>query len=127
MSNQNFNNNSNQPNQPQVIVIQNESQALPAVIAFFFGGIGQLIQGRIAAGLLWLFTEVIMGGLLLLMTLGFGIVFTLFTHLLCIIDAAIYKPQSGKKLGILPIIGLLINGGGVILMVLVLLSAGSNM
>jgi TM2 domain-containing membrane protein YozV len=52
MSNQNFNNNSNPQNQPLIVVVQNESQALPAIVAFFFSGLGQLIQGRIIAGLL---------------------------------------------------------------------------
>ena len=57
---QDFNNNSNQ----QLIVVVQESQALAAIMAFFFSGIGQLVQGRAAAGLLWLFTEIVLGGIL---------------------------------------------------------------
>jgi hypothetical protein len=31
-----------------------QSQTLPAIVSFFFGGIGQFIQGRAGAGCLWL-------------------------------------------------------------------------
>lgn len=119
MSDQNFNNNPNQPNQPQVIIVQNESQALPAIMAFFFSGVGQLIQGRMGAGLLWLFTEWVLGLLLAVLTLGLGCILTFITHVLCIVDAATYKPASGDKMGKLVYIGLLINGGGLILLILV--------
>jgi len=119
MSNDNSNNNyRDQPPQPQIVVIQNESQALPAIMAFFFSGIGQLIQGRMTAGLIWLFAEWILGFILLLMTFGMGLLFTIPTRVLCIVDAATYKPSSENKLGTLPIVGLCLNGGGLLLAIL---------
>lgn len=102
----------------RIIIIQNESQALPAIMSFFFSGIGQVIQGRMLAGLLWLFTEVILGGILLIITFGLGVIFTFFAHILCITDAATYKPSLGKKLGVLVFIGMLINGGGLLFVIL---------
>jgi len=105
------------------VVVHSESQALPALVAFFFSGIGQLIQGRIIAGLLWLFVDVILGGMLLFLTFGFGGVLTIPTHLLCVIDAAIYKPLSGGKIGYLVFAGLCINGGGLLLVILMWISA----
>jgi TM2 domain-containing membrane protein YozV len=109
--------NNHHDRQQQIVVVQ-ESQALAAIMAFFFSGIGQLIQGRAVAGLLWLFTEVILGGILLIMTFGLGLVFTLPTRVLCIVDAAIYKPREGKPLGKLVIAGLCVNGGGLLLAIL---------
>lgn len=103
---------------PQTIVVVQESQSLPAIMSFFFSGIGQMIQGRALAGLLWLFTEVVLGTALLFLSLGFGLVFTFPTHVLCIVDAATYKPRSGKKLGTLPIVGFLINAVGLALIIL---------
>lgn len=135
MSDQSFNNQNqlqqNQPqvvqNQPQVVVVQNESQAVPVILAFFFGGIGQLVQGRILAGLLWLFSEWVLGAILIVMTLGFGAVLLPITHLLCIIDAAIYKPSSGKKIGALVWVGMCINGIGVFIILGIGAAATSGM
>ena len=109
-------NNSNQQQQ-QIVVVQ-ESQALAAIMAFFFSGIGQLIQGRAAAGLLWLFTEAVLGSLLLLLTFGGGLLFTIPVRVLCIVDAAIYKPRSSSPLGKLVIADLCSNGGGLLLALL---------
>ena len=111
---------------PQVVIVQNESQALPALVAFFFSGLGQLIQGRIIAGLLWLFIEVILGSMLLFLTFGFGCVLTFPTHLLCVIDVAIYKPLSGRKLGCLILVGLGINGGGLLLVIFIWIASASS-
>ncbi|MDR0327534.1 MAG: hypothetical protein LBI05_04480 [Planctomycetaceae bacterium] len=113
MSNDNY----DDRNQQQIVVVE-ENQALAAIMAFFFSGIGQLIQGRAAAGLLWLFSEVILGSILLAVTFGFGLLFMIPTHILCIVDAAIYKPRAGRPLGKLVIVGLCINGGGLLLALL---------
>lgn len=114
MSVQDTNNNS-----PQTIVVVQESQAAAAIMAFFFSGIGQMTQGRILAGLLWLFNDVVLGIPLLIMSLGFGLFFTFPTRVLCIVDAATYKSQSGKDLGMLPIIGFCLNLAGLILTIMV--------
>jgi len=111
MSNDSYNNYDRQ--QQQIVVVQ-ENQALAAIMAFFFSGVGQLVQGRTAAGLLWLFAEVALGSILLVMTFGLGLLFTIPTRILCIVDAAIYKPRSGNDLGKLVIAGLCINGGGLL-------------
>ena len=87
-------------------------------MAFFFGGFGQLVQGRMLAGLLWLFTEYILGSALMFLTFGLGIVFTFFTRVLCIIDAANYKPRAGRDVGKLVIAGLCLNGGVLLLTIL---------
>jgi hypothetical protein len=98
----------------QIIVIQ-ENQTLAAIMAFFFGGIGQLVQGRMTAGLLWLFTEYILGAILLIITFGLGVIFTFPARALCIVDAANYKPRAGRDVGKLVLAGLCLNGGGLIL------------
>jgi len=116
LPNQNFNSNPYQQSQP-VVVVQ-ESQALAAIMSFFFGGIGQLVQGRVAAGLLWLFNDIILGGTLLLMTFGVGLVFTIPSRILCIVDAAVYKPRTGKELGKFVIVGLCLNSGGLLCILL---------
>ena len=121
-------NNHYDPQQEQIMVVQ-ENQALAAIMAFFFGGFGQLIQGRMAAGLLWLFTEYILGGALLVLTFGLGIVLTFPVRVLCIVDAANYKPRSGRDVGKLVIAGLCINGGGLLLTLIfwgILIGSASN-
>ena len=111
---QEFNNNSNQQQQPQVIVVQNESQTLAAIVAIFFGGIGHLVQGRMGSGLGWIFTEYILGITLTIMTLGLGTLLALLVRILCIVDAATYKPNTGKKVTSLLWIGMAINGAGIL-------------
>jgi len=111
------------------IIVVRENQALAAIMAFFFGGFGQLIQGRLIAGTLWLFTEYILGGTLMFLTFGLGIVFTFPTRVLCIVDAANYKPRSGIHIGKLVIAGLCINGGGLLITILfwgVLIGSATN-
>jgi len=86
---QDFNNNPNQ--QQQIIVVRHESQALPRIITIFVPGIGQLVQGRIVAGLVWL----LLWGLsiaLTIVTIGLGLLVYIPMYILCIIDAATYKP-----------------------------------
>ncbi|MDR0335973.1 MAG: hypothetical protein LBI18_02680 [Planctomycetaceae bacterium] len=94
-----------------------QSQALPAIMAFFFSGIGQLIQGRAAVGLLWLLTEWFLGGILIVSSFGVGLIFTLPTHILCIVDAATYKPATGSSFKFV-ITGLIINGIGLVFVLL---------
>ncbi|MDR1484359.1 MAG: hypothetical protein LBT09_06005 [Planctomycetaceae bacterium] len=95
-----------------------QSQALPAIMAFFFSGIGQLIQGRASVGLLWLLTEWVIGGILIISSFGVGLIFTLPTHILCIVDAATYKPAAGSSFKFV-IAGLIINGVGLLFVLLI--------
>ena len=108
---------------PKIVVVQNESQALPALVACFFSGLGQLIQGRVVAGFLWFFFDAILGSILLFLTFGFGCVLTIPTRILCIIDAATYKPLSGKKLGCLLFVGMSINGIGLLFVIMIWISS----
>ena len=55
---------------------------------------------------------------LMLVTFGFGILFVFPTRVLCIVDAALYKPRSSSPLGKLVIAGLCINGGGLLLAII---------
>jgi len=108
----------NHDSQQERIMIVRENQALAAIMAVFFGGFGQLVQGRTVAGLLWLFTEYILGGALVFLTFGLGVVFTFPARVLCIVDAANYKPWTGRDVGKLVLAGLCINGGGLLLAIL---------
>lgn len=82
-----------QPNHPQQIIInQSKSQALPALVNVFIPPVGQLIQGRIMAFLLYLVLGLVLNVVVVFATLGFGLIVTLpLTYILCIIDAAKYK------------------------------------
>jgi len=65
-----------------------QSQALPALVNVFFPGLGQLIQGRILAWLLW-WVALFVSALLTLAVIGF--ITTPILWILCVIDAAKYK------------------------------------
>jgi len=65
-----------------------QSQALPALVNVFFPGLGQLIQGRILAWLLW-WVALFVIALLTLAVIGF--ITTPILWILCVIDAAKYK------------------------------------
>ena len=99
-------NNFNQQHQPQIIV--KESQAVAALVAIFLGGIGQLVQGRIAAGLLWI-VAYILGIISTIVSLGLGGIFLFIAWILCIVDAAIYKPGISAPIGKLVFVGLVLN------------------
>jgi hypothetical protein len=87
------NENCNTPQHP----VQIENHAIPAIVAVFLGGIGLLVQGRAIAGILWIITEFILGGFLLLAIIAISIesinvlwLLLLFpiVRILCIIDVA---------------------------------------
>jgi len=108
-------NNFNQQQQPQVVINQTqpqiivqESQTLAAVISFFFGGFGQLVQGRVAACLLWICVY-ILGVISTVITFGLGGIFLFIAWILCIVDAAKYKPGISAPVGNLVIVGLVLN------------------
>jgi hypothetical protein len=67
------------------------SQALPALASFFVPGLGQLIQGRVLAAMVWfcLFTFAVVSMLAVI-----GIILTPIVWLVCIIDAAKYRPAD---------------------------------
>lgn len=60
---------------------------LAALCSFFIPGLGQLLQGRVIAGVLYF----IFAGILWLFTLGF---FGWIAHLISTIDAALYSPKD---------------------------------
>jgi len=81
----------------QTIVVQSggstgpaPSQALPALANFFVPGLGQLIQGRFLAGIFWFVLNII-AAISMLAVVGF--VLLPLVWLLCIVDAAKYKPR----------------------------------
>lgn len=75
---------------PNVIVVNQgrQSQALPALVNVFLPGVGQLIQGRILAWLVW---WVVLALSAASMFIVIGFVLTPILWLICIIDAARYK------------------------------------
>jgi hypothetical protein len=114
--------NNKHQNEPQsVIQVVNvnvePNQALPAIMAFFFSGIGHLIQGRTGVGLLWLLAEWFLGTILIISSFGVGFIFTFPTHIICIVDAAMYKPNVGSSFKFV-IAGLIINGIGLVIVFL---------
>lgn len=68
-----------------------QSQALPALVNVFFPPLGQLIQGRIIAFILWFFALLIS---LSLMIVGIGFILLPLLWILCIIEAAKYNPNA---------------------------------
>jgi hypothetical protein len=77
--------------QPTVIYVPQQSQAIPALTSFFLPGLGQLIQGRlVSAGvwfclscLAWLSTSILIGFLLVPVV-----------TILCVLDAARYHSRD---------------------------------
>lgn len=76
--------------QPQTIVMQapRQSQALPALASFCLPGLGQLIQGRVLAGMAWFVANLMSVALIFV---GVGLITTPILWLLCIMDAAKYR------------------------------------
>lgn len=68
-----------------------QSQALPALVSFFLPGVGQLIQGRPIAWIIFS-TAWVIGVLLLCVGIGFFIV--PLVALIATIEAAVYDPAS---------------------------------
>lgn len=71
-------------------VIVQQSQALPALVNLFLPGVGQLIQGRVLAAIAWWVTLTLAGLSLFVVV---GVVLLPLFWLLCVIDAAKYKPK----------------------------------
>jgi TM2 domain-containing membrane protein YozV len=67
-----------------------QSQALPAMVSFLCPGLGQLIQGRIGAALGW-FVGFWLSVFACLFIIGF--LTTPIVWLVCVMDAANYKPR----------------------------------
>ncbi len=73
------------------VVQARQSQALPALLnAFCFPGLGQLIQGRLLAAIVWWCLHTLAA---LSVLVGVGFVLWPIVWLLCIVDAARYQPQ----------------------------------
>ena len=63
---------------------------LAAICSFFIPGLGQLVQGRILAALLFfVFVSASYGGSVL--TLGLGLIIAIPLHIWCIVNAARYQ------------------------------------
>ena len=78
--------------QPPVVVVNapqpRQSQALPALVNFFLPGLGQLIQGRVLAAIVW-WVVMLVSVLATMAVVGF--LTTPILWILCIVDAAKYK------------------------------------
>lgn len=72
----------------QVVVVQRQSQALPALVNLFFPPFGQLIQGRLLMFLLWLCVWAVTIALCFVVI---GLFVLPFAYVLCILDAACYR------------------------------------
>lgn len=84
----NTTNKEQQPQTAEQVVIIKQSQALPALVNVFFPGIGQLIQGRVVAWLVWWLA---LGVSLVLTLVLVGLITTPILWIACIVDAAKYK------------------------------------
>jgi hypothetical protein len=85
---------------PQTVVVvnnvvhapqQRQSQALPALVSLIFPPWGQLIQGRFFAFLAWYVFLIAAAASILV---GIGIILFPLCWLLCVLDAAMYKPRN---------------------------------
>jgi hypothetical protein len=86
---------------PPVYIVQQQappSTTLPTIVNLFLPPLGQLIQGRIVAFLLWLgmmFCTGLAIGLIAFLTGGFGLLLGFVAgpilYILCILDSAWYK------------------------------------
>lgn len=75
--------------QPTTIIVnQQPSQALPALVNVFLPGVGQLIQGRFLACIAWWLAFAVS---IALMMAVIGFVTTPILWLACIVDAARYR------------------------------------
>ena len=75
-----------------VIVNVPQSQAIPALVnAFCFPGLGQLIQGRLLAAIVWWCLHLLAA---LSVIVGIGLFLWPLIWLLCIVDAARYQPSA---------------------------------
>ena len=75
----------------RTIVVREESQAIPALASFFVPGLGQLIQGRVMAALVWFLVIVLAAGSIIAFI---GILLYPMVVILCTIDAAKYTPPA---------------------------------
>jgi len=74
----------------QTVIVERQSQALPAILNVFFPPFGQLVQGRLLAFLVWLVMLVIS---VMLMFVFVGFIIAPIAYILCIVDAAKYRPR----------------------------------
>jgi len=73
------------------VVQARQSQLLPALVnACCFPGLGQLIQGRLLAAIVWWCLHTLAA---LSMLIGIGFILWPIVWLLCVVDAARYQPQ----------------------------------
>ncbi|WOT04936.1 hypothetical protein [Shewanella youngdeokensis] len=63
---------------------------IAAIASFFFAGLGQLVQGRILAALIFCLTTYAAYGIATL-TFGIALIIAVPLHIWCIIDAAKYR------------------------------------
>ena len=81
------------PEPPQVVYVKGPppSQAIPALANFFWPGLGQLIQGRLLAALVWFLINTLAAGSIFFLV---GYVLFPITYIWCIVDAARYRPPG---------------------------------
>lgn len=77
----------------ETVVVQQQSQALPALVNVFLPGVGQLIQGRIMAALCWWVILALSAASLFVFV---GVVLLPLMWILNIVDAAKYRPPVQK-------------------------------
>jgi hypothetical protein len=68
-----------------------QSQALPALVSLFVPGLGQLIQGRVIA---WLVFGIAWGIGLISICWGVGLLIVPLVGLMAVVDAALYDEQN---------------------------------
>lgn len=74
----------------RIVIVQQSSQALPALVNIFLPGFGQLMQGRLLAALIW---WVLLAAAAVSIVAGIGLVLLPLFWMICITDAAVYKPR----------------------------------
>lgn len=110
---------------PQVVVVQQapppQSQLVPALLNFFcLPGLGQLVQGRPMAALLWYIAASL--ALASVALFGVGLILFPLVVILCVVDAARFNPSQyqGNTSGPLAIIfGAMCMVGGVLVLGLI--------
>jgi TM2 domain-containing membrane protein YozV len=113
-----------------IIAAPAQSQALPALVNFFcFPGLGQLIQGRVMAALVWWGLHLVCAALCVV---GIGFFIWPIVWIGCVIDAARYDPRAGGEPASFGLVlgvglgGLLVVGGAFVIVAMSIISAIST-
>ena len=79
----------------ETIVIQQQSQAIPALVSFFIPGLGHLIQGRLLGAIGW-FTVLATLAIASVFTFGAGLLLFIPAYIYCIWDTTRWQPPIKK-------------------------------